>query len=104
MLINVTYGEPSTRVPLLQRLHFAVSFYMLSKEAGSGPAAAVPAGDSTGGIQVQGPMDALSQVRRASRGHGRTAVAAAAAGGGGRWGCAGLASCGRRLILGLSVQ
>lgn len=69
VLINVTYGEPSARVPLLQRLHFAVSFYMLSKEGGSGPAAAVPAGGSTGGIQMQGPLDTLSQVSRASRGH-----------------------------------
>lgn len=63
-MINITYGEPSARVPLLQRLQFDVPFYMLTKAqelaAGAG-VAGVPVGGK-GGITVQGPMDAQSQV------------------------------------------
>lgn len=64
MLINITYGEPSARVPFLQRLHFDVAFYMLTKAqelaAGAGVQGA-PVG-SNGGITVHGPVDAHTQV------------------------------------------
>lgn len=64
VLINITYGEPSARVPFLQRLHFDVAFYMLTKAqelaAGAGVQGA-PVG-SNGGITVHGPVDAHTQV------------------------------------------
>lgn len=65
-MLSVTYGEPSARVPLLQRLHFDVEFYMLnkSKELAAGAAVAGAPVGTNGGITVQGPVDVHTQVGR----------------------------------------
>lgn len=69
VLINITYGEPAVRVPLLQRLGFQVCFYILTKsqEIAAGAAVSVAPVSGKGGIHVQGPLDADLQVRGTHR-------------------------------------
>lgn len=66
VLVNITYGEPAVRVPLLQRLGFEVCFYTLTKSQEVAAGAAVSGAPVAGkaGIHIQGPLDANLQVRR----------------------------------------
>lgn len=64
VLINITYGEPAARVPLLERLQFDVSFYVLSKTQELAAGAAVlgaPVG-TRGGVTLHGPISVHEQV------------------------------------------
>jgi hypothetical protein len=74
VMLNITYGEPSARVPLLQRLKFDVEFYMLNKsqELAAGAAVAGAPVGTSGGITVQGPMDVHTQVGPAGTTAGTT--------------------------------
>jgi hypothetical protein len=76
-MLNITYGEPSARVPLLQRLNFDVEFYMLNKSQESTVGAAVAGApvSTSGGITVQGPMDVHTQVSPAGTTVGTCAAA-----------------------------
>lgn len=64
VLINITYGEPAARVPLLQRMQFEVSFYIMSKsqELAAGAAVQGAAVGTREGITMHGPLDASTQV------------------------------------------
>jgi hypothetical protein len=64
VLVNITYGEPAVRVPLLQRLGFQVCFYVLTKsqEIAAGAAVSGVPVAGKGGIPLQGPLDAKLQV------------------------------------------
>jgi hypothetical protein len=60
-MLNVTYGEPASRVPLFRKHGWRVEFYVLSKP--QQPVAGAPAGAVAGSCVVQGPLDPDAKVR-----------------------------------------
>jgi hypothetical protein len=71
VLVNITYGEPAVRVPLLQRQGFEVCFYSLTKSQQVAAGAAVSGAPVAGkaGLHIQGPLEAHLQVRNTSTTH-----------------------------------